>query len=280
MAGDWDDALERAEVFLAEIEGGSPHYQAGFSYITRSLIRLGRGDPKGAEQDAELAVEHARPIRDPQIVQTTLAKAAFVFLSVGNDARVDDVFSECFEGLKKTDRFGFAAIELHHVAWVARALGREAEVLELIEGESFKSPWLVTARAVAVGDLLRAADLLQEMCSVTDESFYRMHAAAQLVGEGRRAEADEQLRRALAFTVRRVRRGICGRAKRCSPRRRRKMDFRNVPDTVACRCNIRLQCEQRIVARKRWKGGHVALPLHDRFQLASRYPRRHLRVRP
>jgi class 3 adenylate cyclase/tetratricopeptide (TPR) repeat protein len=199
MTGDWDDALERAEVFLAEVEGGLPHYQTGFSYSSRSLIRLARGDSEGAEKDAELAVEHARPIRDPQIVQTTLAKAAFVFLCVGNDARVNDVFSECFEGLKKVDRLGFAAIELHHVAWVARALGREAEVLELIEGETFQSPWWQAARAVAVGDLVQAADLLREMRSVADESFYRMHAAAQLVEEGRRAEADEQLRRALAF---------------------------------------------------------------------------------
>jgi tetratricopeptide (TPR) repeat protein len=199
MTGDWDAALDRAEVFLAEVEGGSPHYQAPFSYSSRSLIRLGRGDSEGAEKDAELAVELARPLRDPQIVQTSLAKAAFVFLCVGNDARVKDVFGECFEGLKKIDRVGFAAIELHRVAWVARALAREAEVLELLEGQAVESPWLVTARAVAVGDLVQAADLLQEMRSVTDESFYRMQAAAQLVTEGRRAEADEQLRRALAF---------------------------------------------------------------------------------
>ena len=168
MMGDWDDALERTEAFLADLEPGSPHY-------------------------------HARPIRDGQIVQTTFAKAAFVLLSVGRNARVNDILSECFEGLKRLERLGFAAVEMHHVAWAARALGREAAVLEILEREGFRSPWVLTARAVSVGDLLQAAELLQEMSCITDESFYRMHAAAQLIGEGRRAEADEQLRRALGF---------------------------------------------------------------------------------
>jgi hypothetical protein len=33
----------------------------------------------------------------------------------------------------------------------------------------------------------------------SDEAFFRLRAAEQLVAEGRRAEADEQLRPALAF---------------------------------------------------------------------------------
>ena len=50
-----------------------------------------------------------------------------------------------------------------------------------------------------LNQIIGYAELLQEMSCITDESFYRMHAAAQLIGEGRRAEADEQLRRALGF---------------------------------------------------------------------------------
>jgi hypothetical protein len=42
----------------------------------------------------------------------------------------------------------------------------------------------------------------------------------------------------------------------------RKMDFRNVLDRVVRRCKTRLHVEQHVVARKRWKGGHVALPVH------------------
>jgi hypothetical protein len=44
-----------------------------------------------------------------------------------------------------------------------------------------------------------AADLFAETDSPLDEAFYRLRAAEQLVDQGHRAEADEQLRRALAF---------------------------------------------------------------------------------
>ena len=37
------------------------------------------------------------------------------------------------------------------------------------------------------------------MGAVTSEAFYRLRAAEALVAEGRQAEADEQLRPALAF---------------------------------------------------------------------------------
>ena len=36
-------------------------------------------------------------------------------------------------------------------------------------------------------------------CAVTQEAWFRLRGAEQLVHEGRRAEADEQLRPALAF---------------------------------------------------------------------------------
>jgi hypothetical protein len=51
--------------------------------------------------------------------------------------------------------------------------------------------------AVAVGKA--ASDIIGGMGIVTNEAFFRLRAAEQLVDEGRRAEADEQLRRALAF---------------------------------------------------------------------------------
>ena len=46
--GQWDDALENAERFLASVEQGSPHYQTPAAYCFRGLIRLGRGDPEAA----------------------------------------------------------------------------------------------------------------------------------------------------------------------------------------------------------------------------------------
>ena len=79
------------------------------------------------------------------------------------------------------------------------SLGRESEFRDVVEGEEYKSPWLRAALAVASRDFPAAADIYGEMGVVVHEAFFRQRAAEQLVAEGRRAEADEQLRPTLAF---------------------------------------------------------------------------------
>jgi thioredoxin-like negative regulator of GroEL len=49
------------------------------------------------------------------------------------------------------------------------------------------------------GDLLRGAEIFAEIGHLPNEAYTRLRAAKQLVAEGRRTEADEQLRTALAF---------------------------------------------------------------------------------
>jgi tetratricopeptide (TPR) repeat protein len=168
-------------------------------YANRGLIRLARGDAEGAESDAELTVELVRPIRDPQAVFPELAFAAAIFLSVGNEARAGQTLDEALAGLHELPRLGFAVIELPWQAWVAVTLGRESDLVELMEPEPFKSPWLRAALAVTSRDFRTAADLFEGMGIASHEAFFRLRAAERLVEEGRRAEADEQLRRALAF---------------------------------------------------------------------------------
>jgi hypothetical protein len=199
LAGEWDDALERAESVIAEAEAGGRFYQLGGMHAHRSLIRLGRGDADGAESDAELAVDLVRPVRDPQALYPDLAIAASIFLSVGNEARAGETLTEAVAGLGQLHRLGFAVIELPLQAWVAVTLGRASDLLEVIEPEPYKSPWLRSALAVASRDFLAAADIIGGMGIVSHEAFFRLRAAEQLVDEGHRAEADEQLRRALAF---------------------------------------------------------------------------------
>jgi hypothetical protein len=52
---------------------------------------------------------------------------------------------------------------------------------------------------IAEGDYARAADVYAEMGALPNEAYTRLRAAEELVAEGRQAEADEQLRSALAF---------------------------------------------------------------------------------
>ncbi|HEY8777270.1 MAG TPA: AAA family ATPase [Gaiellaceae bacterium] len=199
LAGEWDDALERAESVIAEAEAGARFYALPGMYAWRGLIRLARGDAVGAESDAELTVELARPVKDPQALYPYFAMAGTIFLSVGNRSRAGETLGETVAGLADLPRLGFAVIEFPLHAWVAEALGRASDLVEVIEGEPWKSPWLRSALAVASGDFIAAADILGGMGIVSHESFFRLRAAERLVDEGRRAEADEQLPRALAF---------------------------------------------------------------------------------
>jgi len=65
--------------------------------------------------------------------------------------------------------------------------------------EHRSTPWTEEVRAYAQGDYAGAIEILRQTGSKPEEAEARLRAAEQLVGEGRRAEADEQLQRALGF---------------------------------------------------------------------------------
>ncbi len=197
--GNWDELIARADAFLAEIASGSPHYQAGSVYAFRGLIRLARGDLVGAQDDAQRAVESVRPVKDPQAVLTAVPIAALIFLSAGSDMRARETVDEALEELRPLRQLGFAAVWSHAVAWAAWMLGRGDDFLEAVTAETVESPWIQAARAVASGDLRHAAEIFGRIGARGEEAFYGLRSAEQLVAEGRRAEADEQLRPALAF---------------------------------------------------------------------------------
>jgi class 3 adenylate cyclase len=197
-AGDWDEARRSADAFLAEVERGSPHYQAATAYCFRGLMRLGRGEA-GAAEDAERGLAIARPIGDPQSLHPTLAMASFVFLGAGEEGHARETLDEALERLGVLAHLGFAAVELHHLAWTALRLGRGAEVLAVAEREPFRSSWTRAVLSVAAGDLRGAADSLGGIGAATAEAFYRLRLAERLSEEGHRAEAEEQLLPALAF---------------------------------------------------------------------------------
>jgi class 3 adenylate cyclase/tetratricopeptide (TPR) repeat protein len=199
MVGQWDEALERANAFVAEVEGGSPHYHAAFAYITRGLIRLGRADPAGARSDAERAVELGRAVGDPQLFQPTLVKGALVFALLGELERAAEILDEALAGLSELNQMGFASVESHTLAWLGMTLGRKPEVAAILDRETLDTPWIQAARAILEGNTSGAADLLAAIGAETQEAFYRLRSAEEMVRVGRRAEADGELARALAF---------------------------------------------------------------------------------
>jgi tetratricopeptide (TPR) repeat protein len=199
ITGAWDEALGYANAFLAEVETQAPHYQAPHAYVYRALIRLGRGDSSGARDDAERAVEFARQVKDPQLFVTTLVNAAIVFLATDKEQRAAETFEEVLTVQLELHQLGFAGVESYAITWLGVTLGRAEEVAALLDSDPLDTPWIRAGKAVLAGDLPAAADLLGGLGAHSQEAFLRLRAAEQLVGEGRRAEADEQLNLALAF---------------------------------------------------------------------------------
>ena len=181
------------------MEQGRQHYQSSVAYSFRGLIRLARDDVEGALADAQMAIEMLGAVSDAQSVQPTLALSAHTFQVAGEERLAAQTLDTALEGLRHLRGLGFAAVELHFLTWVARAHGREAEVLDIVASEPFESLWIQLVRALAAGDATRAAGMLDEIELPAAAAFYRLRAAEQFVAEGRRAEADEQLRPALAF---------------------------------------------------------------------------------
>lgn len=196
--GEWDEALRMADDFLAVVEAGSPHYSAWQVYALRAEMRLGRGDAARAISDAESALAAGRTVAELQALYFVLPACANVFALTTDRGRALPLAREFLEALRRGIRMQFAVINLPTFASAALQLDLSRELLEALTGHT-ETPWTEAARAYAQGNFVAAAEILQRIGSKPAEAEARLRAAEQLVTEGRRAEADEQLEQALAF---------------------------------------------------------------------------------
>jgi len=186
--GDWEQAFRVANAFIAECEAGSPHYLHGDVLGLRACILLARDDVEGALAAAARAVELAREAKDPQALRPALGGQLRVAADLGRTAEARLVAQE----LLSLD--GGAVV----LALVADDLELHDEVAALIANKP-ETPWTLAAAAILAGALEQAAEILEEIGDRPDEAEVRLRAAAALVAAGRRAEADAQLAKALAF---------------------------------------------------------------------------------
>jgi tetratricopeptide (TPR) repeat protein len=195
--GRWEDVLRYVDEIFTEV--GPVHALSRWAHEARGRVRLARDDEAGAIDDAMKSLELAREAKDPQTLHPALAFAAFAFASVDRDRDaeplVDELLALDVAGLRQVP----AASPVFDLVWVVSALGRSAELLHGLEHTNVPSPWTEAAAEIARGEYDRAADIYSEMGMVPNEAYTRLRAAEHLVREGRRAEADEQLTRALAF---------------------------------------------------------------------------------
>jgi class 3 adenylate cyclase/tetratricopeptide (TPR) repeat protein len=193
--GRWEEATEEADTFIAECEAGSPHYMESNVRWSRALMRLAQGDREGAASDALRAEEQTRESRDPQMLLPALA----VRLRVETEHGATDAAAALAGEILTAAPAHAARPAALELAWNADRLATATAVREWIDRIRYESLWSEAARAILDDDLGRAADLFARIGSLPDEAYTRLRGAEQLVAEGRRAEADEQLRPSMAF---------------------------------------------------------------------------------
>ena len=196
--GRWDESLVLLDGFIAEFA------QTGFWMETplhtpRGRIRLARGDVQGAQQDAERGVQRAREAKDPQVLWPALGFAARAFAATEPD-RAAGFASELLASWQEHEfSLGSDSEWPSDLAFVLLPVGQQAEFLALVDESHVMTPWRRAAASYASGDYSAAADVYGKIGALPEEAYARLRAAEAFVSEGRRAEADAELKRSLAF---------------------------------------------------------------------------------
>jgi class 3 adenylate cyclase/predicted ATPase len=189
--GRWEAAELRANTFLEASEQSSPHYLDTVAQMSRGMIRLARDETDLARQDGDRVIAAGRKVKDPQALVPALAFGAFVFAELGDAKRARSLLAELPPGpyIASVPPAFFAAARVDMAEKFRTAIQEFGRA----------TPWDRAAEAVLDGRWADAADVYDGMGARPFAALAALLAADAYVSEGRRAEANEQLARALAF---------------------------------------------------------------------------------
>jgi class 3 adenylate cyclase/tetratricopeptide (TPR) repeat protein len=190
--GDWREAHRLADNVIAAA-ANSRHYSEAPARMVRSEFLLGRGDVKSALTDSERALVLAREANDAQLVGPGLLYRARTLVAAG---KLDEANLLLVELLRDHDP---AEASQHQLPFLLAELERDPEYLAALRDETHSTPWVEAGRAVASAKFAAAANVYAEIGARAAEAQARLLHAEELVREGRRAEADAELTRALAY---------------------------------------------------------------------------------
>jgi len=188
--GRWHAAEEAANAFLADPEKGS-HYVDSNVWSSLSMIELARDRIEPARELAERAVAAARRLKDPQATLPALAMGAFVHAELGEDEQALALLEE----LQPAPFMTWCATAF----FAASRVGAAEEFRERTRATMHDTPWDRAAQAVLDRRWVDAADAYDGMGALPYAALAALRATDAFVALGRRAEADVQLRRAVAF---------------------------------------------------------------------------------
>jgi tetratricopeptide (TPR) repeat protein len=192
MVGDWSDALQRAEEFIAAV-AGERHYLTGVCLALGGELRLVQGDLQGALADSERALEFAREVKDPQQLLPTLMFRARSLLHAGRERESNELLDELLEAGPMINEYWF-----RELPWVLLEHGREAAYLQAAKTAA-KTPWLQAGVATASRDFAASAAIYERIGARGAEAVARLHVAEELAAQGRLTLAHEELTAAQNF---------------------------------------------------------------------------------
>ena len=194
QVGRWDEALAAVDAFLAESES-SPHYSDSGAHTIRAAVRLGRGDITGALEDLDAAVRLARATKDLQALLPPLVFSAHTHALLG---RATEARRFATEAIELADANPPWALEIWPLLWFGDQL-EIADSLRACMERAPDSPKRSAAVAALDGDNGPFSRHMREIKDHAGEAFVRLMAAERLIGQGRRADGEVELQRALAF---------------------------------------------------------------------------------
>jgi len=194
QVGRWDEALAMADASLAESER-SPHYSDSSAHAVRAIIRLGRGDVTGGLEDLGTADRLARATKDLQVLLPPLVQSAFTFALLGRAADARPPAAEAVELATANPPW---AMELWPLVWFDEELVLVEQLRAAIEAAP-DSPRRTAVLAAMDGDDVPIARSMAEIKDRTGVAFVHLMAAARLAAQGRHADAEVEVRDALAF---------------------------------------------------------------------------------
>jgi class 3 adenylate cyclase/tetratricopeptide (TPR) repeat protein len=196
--GEWDELLEALSALLLEAADRGFWIETPMRWL-RGRIRLARDDVRGAQEDAERGLERAEAAKDPQVLWPGLAFGARAFAGTDRE-RAWALASELLFDWEEHDLgIGGEMAWLSDLAVALVAHGGDSEFVALVGRARIKTPWRGAAAAYVSGDFQTAAAEYGAIGALPEEADARLRVAEALVREGRRAEADAELKRSLAF---------------------------------------------------------------------------------
>jgi class 3 adenylate cyclase/tetratricopeptide (TPR) repeat protein len=194
LQGDWAAASTGADQFIAATEG-APSNMENVARLARGAIRLGQGDPRGADEDHRLSLEVGRKAGVPEMLYPGLAFAARTSFQLGDHQQADRLASELLDLLRQDGVLFTDPDWSSNLAVVLDGLDRGSELWSRIKDIGSTSHWLTAARSIAHGEFEEAADRYADMGSRPDEAWARLLAAKKRQVNG--LPADRQLEKAI-----------------------------------------------------------------------------------